>query len=269
MGTLPSPSGDVTPWKLIDAIAEHYNSITDKNLSAAENARTKTTPTATSPVNSSDTVVAPTKADVTKPSESVTVVNNDPSASIPSMGWKSEITAAPEKYRPLIEGAAARSGLPTFVVASLLNQESGFNPNARSPVGAAGLGQFMPGTAREEGVDVRDPSSSIYGAANYLSKAVDKYNGNFGLGLAAYNWGSGNVDRWVKSGYDMSRVPAETRNYVKSITGKGIDEWAKHGNTIEPVNTQKGTPVSSIVNDQEGKQQFAANPDNRYSWLEV
>jgi hypothetical protein len=102
-------------------------------------------------------------------------------------------------------------------------KESQFNPKAKSPAGAQGIGQFMPATAREEGVDVNDPKSSIYGAARYYAKMKNTIaNGNDQLAMAAYNWGPGNVQKWLKSGADLSKVPAETRDYVNAISGRPL-----------------------------------------------
>lgn len=141
---------------------------------------------------------------------------------------------APEQYRPMIESAAATHGLNPETFARQLNQESGFKPNVRSPAGAEGIAQFMPATAREYGVNARDPNSAIPGAAKYMADLTKQFNGNEGHALAAYNWGPGNLQKWLASGGDPARVPAETQNYVKSITGQPLTAAQKVAGALTP-----------------------------------
>ena len=114
-------------------------------------------------------------------------------------------------YRPAAVKAARRHGIPPALLKSLIAHESGWNPNARSPAGAIGLAQFMPGTARGLGINPHDPIQSIEGAARYLSKAKHSF-GSWKLALAAYNAGFGAVHKY-------GGVPpyAETQRYVKNI----------------------------------------------------
>jgi len=136
-----------------------------------------------------------------------------------------EDTAAPAAYAPLIEDAATKSGLDKALLTRQIKQESGFNPKSRSPAGAMGISQFMPGTAKDLGVDPWKPESAIPGQAKYDSDMIAKFGGNTGLGLAAYNWGPGNMQKWLASGANPAAMPAETRNYVKIITGQPIEAW--------------------------------------------
>ena len=87
---------------------------------------------------------------------------------------------------------AQQKGLYTVII----DTESAFNPQAVSPAGAQGLGQFMPPTAAEFGVDVNDPVSSIDGAARYLRYLIDYFNGDMNLAIYAYNGGMGNIERY-------------------------------------------------------------------------
>jgi soluble lytic murein transglycosylase-like protein len=155
----------------------------------------------------------------------------DPGAAVPSgpgdvsTAAPDEDTAAPAAYAPLIEDAATKSGLDKALLTRQIKQESGFNPKSRSPAGAMGISQFMPGTARDLGVDPWKPESAIPGQAKYDSDMIAKFGGNTGLGLAAYNWGPGNMQRWLASGANPAAMPTETRNYVKIITGQPIEAW--------------------------------------------
>ena len=114
-----------------------------------------------------------------------------------SMGGSSfNPNAVPEGYGGIIQQAATENGIPPEILAGLIDTESAFNPSAVSPVGAQGLGQFMPPTAAEFGVDVNDPVSSIDGAARYLRYLIDYFNGDMNLAIYAYNGGMGNIERY-------------------------------------------------------------------------
>ena len=107
---------------------------------------------------------------------------------------------------------AQRHALRPELVRAVIQVESGFNPRARSPKGAMGLMQLMPGTASGLGVsDPYDPAQAVDGAARLLRTLLDRFDSTE-LALAAYNAGPGAVLKYAG-------VPpyAETRNYVRSI----------------------------------------------------
>ena len=113
----------------------------------------------------------------------------------------------------LARSAAQRHQIPEDLFLRLVQQESGWNPNARSHKGALGLAQLMPQTARYLGVDPHDVAQNLEGGARYLREQYNKF-GDWRLALAAYNAGPGAVERF-------NGIPPynETRNYVRIIFG--------------------------------------------------
>lgn len=116
-------------------------------------------------------------------------------------------------YRALASQIAAEEGVPADLFLKLVNQESRFRPDARSPKGAMGLAQLMPGTAQELGVDPSDPVQNLRGGARYLRQQLNTF-GDPALALAAYNAGPGAVRKY--GGIPPFR---ETQNYVSTILG--------------------------------------------------
>jgi soluble lytic murein transglycosylase-like protein len=113
-------------------------------------------------------------------------------------------------YGSAIAQSAARHGVDADLVKAVMTAESGGNPAARSPVGAIGLMQLMPGTAKSLGVDPRDPAQNIEGGAKYLGELTRRYG--LTQGVAAYNAGPGAVEK-------HGGVPPykETQAYVKRV----------------------------------------------------
>lgn len=125
----------------------------------------------------------------------------------------SRISRNPAEFDQIINSCAAEYGVDNALVKAVIHAESGYNPNAVSSKGAAGLMQLMPATAHDLKVtDSFNPSDNIRGGVRYLRFLLDTFKGNVTLALAAYNAGLGNV---AKHG----GVPPyeETRNYVSKV----------------------------------------------------
>jgi transglycosylase-like protein with SLT domain len=124
----------------------------------------------------------------------------------------------------IIFRAAERHGLDPRFVHAVIWQESKYKPQALSHVGAQGLMQLMPATARRFGCkDANDPQANIEAGTKYLSWLLKRFDGNVTLALAGYNAGEGAVAKY-------NGVPPynETQNYVRKIT-------SRYGKTYHPV----------------------------------
>lgn len=124
-------------------------------------------------------------------------------------------TAGPAQWQPRVAELAAKYDLSPALLEAVVWQESRWNTGAVSPVGARGLTQLMPGTARQMGVNPHDPSANLEGGARYLRLQLDAFEGDIEKALAAYNAGPARV---VRAG----GVPAirETQLYVSSIMAR-------------------------------------------------
>lgn len=124
-------------------------------------------------------------------------------------------TAGPAQWQARVAELAAKYDISPTLLEAVVWQESRWNPGAVSPVGARGLAQLMPGTARQMGVDPHDPSANLEGGARYLRLQLDTFQGDIEKALAAYNAGPGRV---VRAG----GIPAirETQAYVAAILSR-------------------------------------------------
>lgn len=154
-------------------------------------------------------------------------------------------------YRSIAVQAANSVGIDPNIFVAQIQQESGFNPNAKSPAGAEGIAQFMPGTAAGLGVNPWDPTSSLYAAARLDKRNLSAYGGDWPKALAAYNAGGGAVNGWIsKWGSNwLSHAFAETQNYVKSIMANAGKTNFSSGNTTQQTtqttNTQGGSSTDT------------------------
>lgn len=101
-----------------------------------------------------------------------------------------------EGIRPLVEKIAPKHGLEIELVLGVIKVESGFNPEIKSRVGATGLMQLMPKTAKHMkcGSDMTDPETNIECGCRVLERYLEIYDGNIVYGLSAYNCGPGNTN---------------------------------------------------------------------------
>lgn len=124
--------------------------------------------------------------------------------------------ARARQFGALIEALALSEGVDPALVRAVIAQESGYDPNAVSPAGAAGLMQLMPATATDYGLtpDERfDPAKNLRAGIRHLKMLQRLFNNDLDLVLAAYNAGQGNVIKYGR------RIPpfAETREYVRKV----------------------------------------------------
>jgi soluble lytic murein transglycosylase-like protein len=124
-------------------------------------------------------------------------------------------TAGPSQFQARVAELAAKYDISPTLLEAVVWQESRWNQGAVSPVGARGLTQLMPGTARQMGVNPADAAANLEGGARYLRLQLDAFNGDLEKALAAYNAGPGRVQR-------AGGIPAirETQDYVSSILAR-------------------------------------------------
>ena len=154
-------------------------------------------------------------------------------------------------YDSYIMASAQRHGVDPGLMKAMMHTESAFNPNARSPVGAQGLMQLMPATARRFKVsNPWNPADNIEGSAKYIAWLMRRFNNNVEFAVAGYNAGEGNVDKY-------NGIPPfkETRNYVKSVMSRyhslykndsGLSGNTMNANNSNTVNTSNGGSMQNV-----------------------
>ena len=140
--------------------------------------------------------------------------------------------------------AAQRNNLPTPFFIRLLFQESGFRPGVVSSAGAEGVAQFMPETAASRGLENPfDPVQAITAAADLLGDLAHRF-GNLGLAAAAYNAGPKRVHDWLAQN---GKLPQETQEYVKTITGRRPERWTLAEAGSPAIRLQRHAPCQEAV----------------------
>jgi soluble lytic murein transglycosylase len=150
---------------------------------------------------------------------------------VPAIYWQ---LMFPQPYWKELVADSGANSLDPYLVASLIRQESEFNPGAISPANAYGLMQLLPSVgkslAKKHGIkrfstnQLLDPSINLELGTIYLKQAIDRYGGQVEYALAAYNAGDTPVRQWLASN-DYKDVPefvesipySETREYVQAI----------------------------------------------------
>lgn len=173
----------------------------------------------------------------------------------------------PTPFRELVFSNANAHGMDPSLIFGVARRESAFRPNARSSVGALGLMQLMPGTARLESKllgrqrptysEILDAGNNILLGSSYLNRMLERFGGNQALATAAYNAGPKRVDSWIPTTDPISSdiwvdtLPfKETREYVRAVLAYStIFDWKLE---------QKITPISSRLNDVISKDALAA-----------
>lgn len=146
--------------------------------------------------------------------------SNGMQSNIPVNSSASQPVSSPEELNSYFQQASKEYGVDINLLKAVAKAESNFNASAVSSAGAIGVMQLMPSTAKSLGVDnPYNAQQNIMGGAKYLAKLLDKYNNNTSLALAAYNAGSGNVDKY-------GGIPPfkETINYVSKVLSYVSDQ---------------------------------------------
>ena len=157
-----------------------------------------------------------------------------------SLDSASDFTVS-EQMESIFQTAADTYQVPLNLLKAVAKAESDFDPNCTSNAGAMGIMQLMPSTASELNVtDPYDMEQNIMGGAKLLSRLLKKYDGNLPFALAAYNAGSGNVDKY--NGIPPFR---ETQNYVnQEITIP--ESYTEHADVSISV-TASSLPAGSVL----------------------
>jgi hypothetical protein len=189
----------------------------------------------------------PVRAEIPIDMSAAAIALETPGNGTPAAGADAPVTSAQPERIPLppiakpvvhrtreevcetLTQAAVSNNLPVAFFINLLFQESRFQPEVVSSAGAQGVAQFMPETAASMGLDNPfDPLQAIPASARLLGNLVSQF-GNLGLAAAAYNAGPKRVQDWLGR---KSKLPEETKGYVKTITGRPAENW--HGATLLP-----------------------------------
>lgn len=148
--------------------------------------------------------------------------------------WRAWRHAYPRAFEKEVKAAASAHSIDTEFILSIMRTESSFRTNVKSPVGAYGLMQVMPGTAQQIARSTKDarahaarfkaPESNVWLGGWYLARLLDRYGGQLGPAIGAYNAGPGAMDKWMaaRGGLELDefveRVPyRETRRYIRRV----------------------------------------------------
>lgn len=126
-----------------------------------------------------------------------------------------------QKIYSAVDAASKKYGVDSNLILAIINQESNFDPYAKSGAGAAGLMQIMPQNFSHLGIaDEFDINQNVNGGTKLLKEYLNQFGGNTEMALMAYNGGPGTMQkRGVSSAADLYKMPQETQNYVPKVIG--------------------------------------------------
>lgn len=172
-------------------------------------------------------------------------------------------------FDAMIRQAAQTHGISEGLIKAVMHTESGFNVNARSPVGAQGLMQLMPATARRFNVsNAYDPQQNINAGAKYLAWLMKRFNGNTSLALAGYNAGEGNVQKY-------GGIPPfkETQDYVRRVSSRYSNLYSggliSNGSNSGKIVAQSVNYSAKQNNAQSAQAESIPNPSSRSGQREI
>lgn len=183
----------------------------------------------------------------------------------------SSTTSKNTKYDKYFEKYGDKYGVDSELLKAIADVESNFNPNAKSGAGAMGLMQFMPGTWAAYGSgSAYNAENSINAGGKYMSNLLNQYGGDTEKALAAYNAGSGTVDKAIKKYGDnwLSKMPKETRDYVPKVLGKAgniSDNITASPFEIDKENMAKETEIFKAQWEQAQKLYEENKTDNNFN----
>jgi Transglycosylase SLT domain len=163
------------------------------------------------------------------------------------MKWNEGVAAA--KWIPVLNAAEDHHEIPRNLLARQCFEESGFNPGAHNPSGAVGIMQLLPKYFPGAG---DNPIRDIDSAGEYLRSLYQGFN-DWQLGLAAYDWGPGNVRKWLKKGGTFATLPPETQKYVSQI----VADVPVEGRICKILSLQSPQPAGSQVSQSSAATQSA------------
>ncbi len=164
--------------------------------------------------------------------------------------WDDMQLRFPLAYSDQFASVAADLDIPPQLLFAIARQESAFMHDVRSPAGARGLMQLMPGTARETALgaglrvntaDLYQPDINITLGSRYLAGLLDEFDGNRALAAAAYNAGPNRVRQWLRRSADnpvpmdiwIETIPfLETRGYVQNVLAYSVIYGVRMGEPI-------------------------------------
>lgn len=158
-------------------------------------------------------------------------------------------------YNDIVTSASAKYGYDPLLIHAVIQKESSHNNTAQSGVGAQGLMQLMPATARSLGVtNPNDPTQNVNAGTRYL-KQLNQQFGNMPHALYAYNWGMGNLRSYLKGNKKV--MPKETQDYVPKIAqfyrNYGGTGSYFGGNVIKAGATSGGKPITTGIENSNQK----------------